>query len=315
MVCRDTGRMFRVTFLAVLVALGLALPAAAQNLVVGRVTDVKGQPVEGAVVTIAQPSSGRKYETKTNKNGEYTQVGLIAGAYTVTVTKEGVGSAKGNIAVKGGRVPANFVVGVTAESAGEGMSRTFNEGVAASAAGNFDEAIAKFMEAVKTNPQCSDCYYNIGVANAGKKDYAKAEEAYNMSIQQKPTAEAYNGLAQALTAQRKTDEASAAAKKAAELMATAGPAAGAGDPEALVNQGKIFINAGNMADAKTQFQNAIAAKPDHADAHFFLGNVLVGEGNFGEAVKEFETYLKFAPTGPNAKQAQDNVNALKPLVK
>ena len=174
--------MFRVTFLAALVALGLALPVAAQNLVVGKVTDVKGQPVEGAVVTIEQPSSGRKYEAKTNKNGEYTQVGLIAGAYTVTVTKEGVGSAKGNIAVKGGRVPANFVVGVTAESAGEGMSRTFNEGVAASAAGNFDEAIAKFMEAVKTNPQCSDCYYNIGVANAGKKDYAKAEEAYNMSI-------------------------------------------------------------------------------------------------------------------------------------
>ena len=312
MVCRDTGRMFRVTFLAVLVALGLALPVAAQNLVVGKVSDIKGQPVEGATITISQPSSGRKYETKSGKDGTFTQVGLIAGAYEIVVTKEGVGTSKGQVNVRGGRVPANFVLGV---SAGEGMSRTFEEGVALSASGNFDAAIAKFTEALKTNPQCSDCYYNIGVANAGKKDYAKAEEAYNMSIQQKPTSEAYNGLAQALTAQRKTDEASAAAKKAAELMATAGPGGGGGDPEALVNQGKIFINAGNMADAKTQFQNAIAAKPDHADAHFFLGNVLVGEGNFGEAVKEFETYLKFAPTGPNAKQAQDNVNALKPLVK
>ena len=312
MVCRDTGRMFRVTFLAALVALGLALPVAAQNLVVGKVTDIKGQPVEGATVTIEQPSSGRKYETKSGKDGEFTQVGLIAGAYTIVVTKEGVGTSKGQVNVKGGRVPANFVLGV---SAGEGMSKTFEEGVALSAAGNFDAAIAKFTEALKTNPQCSDCYYNIGVANAGKKDYAKAEEAYKKSIQQKPTAEAYNGLAQALTAQRKTEEASAAAKKAAELMATAGPGGAGGDPEALVNQGKIFINAGNMADAKTQFQNAIAAKPDHADAHYFLGNVLVGEGNFGEAVKEFETYLKFAPTGPNAKQAQDNVNALKPLVK
>jgi Flp pilus assembly protein TadD len=97
-------------------------------------------------------------------------------------------------------------------------------------------------------------------------------------------------------------------------MAASSPAGG-GDPEALVNQGKIFINAGNMAEAKTQFQNAIAAKPDHAEAHFLLGNVFVGEGNFAEAVKAFETYLKLAPTGPNAKQAQDNVTTLKPLIK
>jgi hypothetical protein len=62
-----------------------------------------------------------------------TQVGLIAGAYSITVTKEGVGTSKGNVNVRGGRVPANFVLGMTA---GEGLSKVFNEGVAASAAGN-----------------------------------------------------------------------------------------------------------------------------------------------------------------------------------
>jgi cytochrome c-type biogenesis protein CcmH/NrfG len=312
MVCRSTGHQFRLTLFAALVALGLALPAAAQNIVIGKVTDVKGQPVEGATVVIEQPSSGRKYESKTGKNGEYTQVGLIAGAYTVTVTKEGVGTSKGNVNVRGGRVPANFVLGMTA---GEGLSKVFNEGVAASAAGNFDEAIAKFNEAIKTNPQCADCYYNIGVAQSGKKDYAGAEAAYKKAIEQNPnSADSYNGLAQALTAQKKSDEASAAAKKAAELMSSA-PAGGGGNAEQMVNQGKIFINAGNMADAKTQFQKAVAADPNHADAHFYLGNAWVGEGNFGEAVKEFETYLKLAPSGPNAKQAQDAVTALKPLVK
>jgi Flp pilus assembly protein TadD len=312
MVCRKNGRHLRVLCLAALIALGWTLPAAAQNMVLGRVTDVKGQPVEGATVLIEQPSSGRKYEAKTGKDGTYTQVGLIAGAYVITVSKEGVGTSKGNVAVKGGRVPANFVLGVTA---GEGLSKVFSEGVAASAAGNFDEAVAKFNEALKTNPVCADCYYNIGVAQAGKKDYPAAEEAYKKAIEQKADyADAYNGLAQVLTAQRKSEEASAAAKKGAELMAAAAPAGG-GDPDALVNQGKIFINAGNMADAKTQFQAALAANPNHPDAHFFLGNVFVGEGNFGEAVKEFETYLKLAPSGPNAKQAQDNVTALKPLVK
>jgi tetratricopeptide (TPR) repeat protein len=312
MVCRSTGHQFRLTLFAAFVALGLALPAAAQNIVIGKVTDVKGQPVEGATVVIEQPSSGRKYESKTGKNGEYTQVGLIAGAYTVTVTKEGVGTSKGNVNVRGGRVPANFVLGMTA---GEGLSKTFNEGVAASAAGNFDEAINKFNEALKTNPQCSDCYYNIGVAQAGKKDFPAAEAAYKKAIEQNAnSADAYNGLAQVLTQQKKSEEASAAAKKAAELMAASAPAGG-GNADALVNQGKIFINAGNMADAKAQFQKAVAADPNHADAHFYLGNAWVGEGNFGEAVKEFETYVKLAPSGPNAKQAQDAITALKPLVK
>jgi cytochrome c-type biogenesis protein CcmH/NrfG len=309
MVCRYDGRHLRMIVLVALVALGFALPVAAQNLVVGKVTDVKGTPVEGAIVTIEQPSSGRKYETKTGKDGTYTQVGLIAGAYSITVTKEGVGTAKGNVNVRGGRVPANFVVGV---SAGEGMNKVFNEGVAASAAGNFDEAIGKFNEALKTNPQCADCYYNIGVANAGKKDLDKAEEAYKKSIEVKPSADAYNGLASIYTGQRKLDLAAEAGKKAAELSA-ASP--GGANPDASYNQGVIAFNAGKPADAKTFLQATLAAKPDHAEAHFLLGQVLVGEGNFGDAVKEYETYLKLTPSGPNAKQAQDNVTALKPLVK
>ena len=105
MVCRYDGRQLRMIVLAALVALGFALPVAAQNIIIGKVTDVKGMPVEGATVTIEQPSSGRKFETKTGKDGTYTQVGLIAGAYTVTVTKEGVGTSKGNVNVRGGKVP------------------------------------------------------------------------------------------------------------------------------------------------------------------------------------------------------------------
>ena len=48
MVCRHDGRHLRMIILAALVALGFALPAAAQNIVIGKVTDVKGAPVEGA---------------------------------------------------------------------------------------------------------------------------------------------------------------------------------------------------------------------------------------------------------------------------
>ena len=299
MICRYDGRHLRMIVLVALVALGFALPVAAQNLVVGKVTHVKGTPVEGATVTIEQPSSGRKYETKTGKDGTYTQVGLIAGAYSITVTKEGVGTSKGNVNVRGGRVPANFVLGMTA---GEGLNKTFNEGVAASAAGNFDEAIAKFNEALKTNPQCGDCYYNIGVANIGKKDYDKAEEAYKKAVEVKPSADAYNGLASVYTTQRKFDLAQEASKKAAELSATT--PGGAVSPDAAYNQGVVLWNAGKIPEAKAAFEQVIAAKPDHAEAHYQLGMALVNEGNLKGARAEFDTYIKLAPNGPNAAQAK-----------
>jgi tetratricopeptide (TPR) repeat protein len=201
--------------------------------------------------------------------------------------------------VRGGRVPANFVLGMTA---GEGLSKVFNEGVAASAAGNFDDAINKFNEALKTNPQCSDCYYNIGVANAGKKDYDKAEEAYKKAIEVKPSADAYNGLASVYTTQRKFDLAQEAGKKAAEL-ASATPGGGA-SPEATYNQGVVLWNAGKIAEAKAAFEQVIAAKPDHAEAHYQLGMALVNEGNLKGARSEFDTYIKLAPNGPNAAQAK-----------
>ncbi len=310
MVCRYDGCHLRMIVLVALVALGFALPVTAQNIVVGIVTHVEGEPVEGATVTIEQPSSGRRYETKTDKTGAYTQIGLIAGLYSVAVTKEGVGSAKGNVSVRGGTVPANFVIGLTAS---EGLNKTFNEGVAASNAGNFDEAIAKFTEALGANAQCSDCYYNIGVAYTDKKDLDKAVEAFNKAIEIKPTVEAYNGLVDVYTRQRKVDEAAAAGKKVAELTPTT--LGSVVSPDATYNQGVVALNAGDMAEAKKQFEATVAAKPDHAEAHYQLGNVFVGAGNFADAVKEFETYLRLAPAGPNAKTAQDNVTALKPLVK
>ena len=42
-----------------------------------------------------------------------------------------------------------------------------------------------------------------------------------------------------------------------------------------------------------------------------LGKVYINLGKLAEAVTEFETYLKLAPNGPNAKEAQTNFEALK----
>ena len=302
-------------WLIVLAVLAFAMPAAAQDgSAQGKITDAMGQPVAGAKITIEFVGSGRKFETKSEKDGTYLQVGLIQGQYMITAEKEGVGKVTRTIMIRGAR--RNNIDVVIAAGAGAATAdpklieanRIINEGVTLSQAGSQDEAIAKFNEALALNPKCFDCFYNIGAANAQKKDYDKAIEAYNKSIEIKPTAEAYNGLANVYNAQRKFDDATAASKKATEL-ASAGAGA-TGSPEAAYNQGVILFNQGKAADAKPLFESVVQAQPNNADAHYMLGMTMAGTEP-AKAVTEFETYLKLAPTGKNAPLAKQFVDALK----
>jgi Flp pilus assembly protein TadD len=79
----------------------------------------------------------------------------------------------------------------------------------------------------------------------------------------------------------------------------------------MYNQGVILWNAGKIADAKKQFEAAVAANPSHAEAHYQLGMALVNEGNLNGAATEFENYLKLAPSGPNAATAKGILSTIK----
>ena len=71
-----------------LLHLALAAPVLAQGGTVrGMVSDAKGQPVEGAVVTIVMTDTGRKFSVKSNRKGEFMQIGLAGGNYTVQAEK------------------------------------------------------------------------------------------------------------------------------------------------------------------------------------------------------------------------------------
>lgn len=325
MVRRFNGRRPWLPALAMFAALAFAWPVAAQStgLVKGLVKDDKGQPVEGAKVTIEfQGGVSRKFEGKSDKKGEFLQIGLAPGEYKITAEKDKLSAAQ-TVRVRIGQTSeASLVLGInaaagSAEAAKKSaeLKKVFDEGVAASREGKHDDAIAAFTKAAELNPACYDCYYNVGYANAQKKDYEKAEAAYKKAIELKADyAEAYSGLANIYNAQRKFDQASEASTKAMEYSgggAIAGVAAGGGNADAMYNQGVILWNAGKIPEAKKQFEAAVAANPNHAESHYQLGMALLNENNLAAAATEFETYLKLSPTGPNAATAKAMVAQLK----
>src|SRR5262245_5713953 len=188
MVRRVNGRQMWMAACVAIAALILPMPAAAQStgMVRGLVKDMQGQPVENAKVVIEAEGTNRKFETKSNKKGEFIQIGLPSGRYKVTAEKDKVVSNEAGVSVSVSRpAEANLVLGAAAAAAGAKevaaktaeLKKLFDEGVTASRAGNHDEAMTKFKAAADINPQCYDCYYNMAFSASQKKDYDAAEAA------------------------------------------------------------------------------------------------------------------------------------------
>jgi tetratricopeptide (TPR) repeat protein len=301
------------SFLALAAVLMLATGTLAQSTMIkGKVIDGQGQPIVGASVVIEfKGGTNRKFQTKSDKRGEFVQLLTESGEYMVTASADKVGTQSAPVRVRLG-APADVTITLTpgaggADPAKAAANKMFDEGVAASRAGDHDTAIARFTEAAKASPDCSDCYYNLGVAQLQKKDEKQAEESWKKVLELKPdNANALNALATLYNNQKRFDEAAAMSAKAG----SAGGAAG-GSADATYNQGIILWNQGKIAEAKTKFEDAIKADPNFADAYYQLGMALLNEGKMPEAVSAFESYLKIAPTGQFATQAKTMVAQLK----
>ena len=282
-----TGATIRRTLAICAMAFGLAFaaaPASAQSgQVKGKVVDAQGNPVEGAKIVIANTeTAGRQLETKTNKKGEYIQVGLAPGKYKVTaskgdltITTERPGPSRdGHPGLQAGAAaPAVSSMSPAdakkARAKQQAMTNAFSEAVELSNADKNDEAIAKFQEVIAGDPNCAECYSNIGTVQARQKKYDEAEAAYKKALELKPDyAEAYNGLANVYNAQKKFDQAAEASKKAMELSggAAARPAprrAAAAAPSAMFNQGVILWNAGKYPRGQGAVRGSGEARPEH----------------------------------------------------
>ena len=267
-----TGATIRRTLLTIAMAIAVAVAAAPVSAqtgqVKGKVVDDKGQPVENAKISLLNQQTNRTLETKTNKKGEYIQVGLSPGKYRITASKDALSDTV-DVDIRLEMATHDFTLGAgrgggaavskeeaaKAKAKAEAATKTFNDGVALINEGKNDEAIAKFNEVIAMMPNCPECYGAAGTAQARATKYDEAEKSYKKAIDLKPDyAEAYNGLADLYNAQKKFDLAAEASKKALELSGAAGAGAGAGaNANAVFNQGVILGNSQKFAEAKAQF--------------------------------------------------------------
>ena len=116
--------------LAVLLSAAVA-PALAPSVMRGNVVDAQGKPVPDAVVLFEAQGVNRKTQTKTDRNGDFLQVGLSSGEYKVTATKDGIGSQTLPARVSQGQnPPLAFTLAPAAPAAAGGIAAADKEAAA-----------------------------------------------------------------------------------------------------------------------------------------------------------------------------------------
>ena len=280
----------------------------------GKVVDDKGQPVAEAEILLEGQgdAAAKKATLKTNKKGEFVQVGLPRGNYKITVSKIGFQP----VAVPGqvttgdvadiGEIKLAAATGVAARGQ---TNSELNKAVELAQAGSFDEAEVAFKEFLTKNPAHATAHYNLGFVYSRKKDYVNAEASLRKAIELDPDMPQSYSLLMAV-AQRNGKGAEAfdmLSKAAAER---------ADNVEFQYNYGLAAFNAGKSAEVHGAMQKVVAAAPDNAEAHYYLGMSALQMGNTAEAVKTLEKYLAMSPTNAeNVGTAKAIIPELKKSVK
>jgi tetratricopeptide (TPR) repeat protein len=282
----------------------------------GKVMDEQGQPIADVKVEIDfQGGVTRHIETKTNKKGEYIQVGLPPGVYRFTASKEGFQSGYIEQKVNLGdatelpemRLRTMEAARKAAAASGdaEAVQAAFKTAVDSLQQGKLDEAEKAFKELQSNHPSIPEIPFNLGIIAGKRKDWPTAEAAFKRAIELRPDyADAYSALAGVYQSMGQVD-------KANEVMQAAGEALGS-DPSVLFSQAVLMLNQGKYAEAEQAFKKVEAADPSNIEVQYHLGTIALNQGKADECIARLEKYVAANPTNAqNLQTAQGLLAALK----
>jgi tetratricopeptide (TPR) repeat protein len=286
----------------------------------GKVLDDKGQPLEGVKISIEfQGGINRKNETKTNKKGEYTQVGLNPGNYKITAEKEGfqttfvgykINLGEATIIPEMKLVPGkssgqNAASAAAADKAIAEIRAAVDQAIALVNQGKLAEAETVYADLAAKNPTIPQLYYNLGVVQMQAKKIPESEASFLKAMEIKPD---YADAQSALVNLYLGSNQGAKAVEYAQKAATANPQ----DAKAQFQVGYTSFHSGKYPEAEAAFKKAEELDASNAEIQYYLGSIAIGQNNVAECATRLEKYLAAAPTGPNAATATQLLAACKP---
>lgn len=177
----------------------------------------------------------------------------------------------------------------------------FYQGLAAAQRENYEEASAKYDEAIRLKPDLSEVYNNRGNAKAGLGHHEKALSDHDEAIRLKPdSAEAYYNRGGVKADLSRYEEALVDYGDALRLKSDFA--------EAYSNRGYVKDELGRYEEALADYDEAIRLKADYAGAYNNRGSAKVGLGRHGEALADYDEAIRLKS---NFAEAYNNRGNLK----
>ena len=286
--------------------------AQATGTVKGTCKDMTGKPVVGANVEWANTDNGRKYNLKTNNNGEYFSLGIEPGKYKVTLTQDGkqldqvsnfpVGLDETvlDFDLKKSQAEAAQQKGMSAEQLKQMQEaqaknaketntvKVLNEKLSvanqAIQTGDFETALTTLNEATQIDPTRDLLWARLGDANlgAGPKQTDTTEKA-------KRYGDAVTDYQKAIELKKKSMEGTPKPEDAKSLAAY------------YNNLGQAEARTGQLEESVKAYDQAAQLNPPGAAQYYYnQGAVLTNGGKVDEANAAFDKSIAADPTKADA---------------
>ncbi|HRY44704.1 MAG TPA: carboxypeptidase regulatory-like domain-containing protein [Thermoanaerobaculia bacterium] len=301
--------------IAILIAVsGIAL-AGPQARIVGTVTTTKGEPIEGATVTITTPAFGKfKVVLTSDKDGKWgTILNDSTIAYDYLIEAKGYIPIKQNKKVGIGSEGTLDVQLLTADQAVEkGLVKevvdpytlAFNGAVEKFQAGDLDGAIEGAKKATELGPDKAGAWDMATKVAAARKDWDLVIQWGEKALSIEPdNGSLFGALMEAYKA--KGDKAKAAEYEKKFI------AANPDKPEILYNQAVDLYNKGDFKGADPILRKVLEGAPEYANAHFLLGMSCVNLNKIPDMKKHLEEYIRLDPKGKEVATAKEMLEAFK----
>lgn len=298
-------------FFFLALALGPSSAIAQMGIIKGKVVDQDGKPVASAAILVDFLGElTRKFETKTNEKGNFTQV-VNSGRYRITASAEGYRAAYIEERIPSGpatRVPDLKILNlkVAQERALAPVLKKFEEAGTLTQAGKLDEALAVYEELRAENDEVPELHFNMGALHARKQDWPAAEASFKRTLELKPEQmNAALALASVLEAQGRKEESEALFAR----LATEHPE----NAEVLYGLAVAFVNSGRSEEAQTTLEKVLQVDPKRAEAEYLLASIELNKGEIEKAIGHLERYLELAPADAQYRGPAEKILAqLKP---
>ncbi len=209
----------------------------------------------------------------------------------------------------------------------------YNEGYKLQQEGKFDEAIAKYQEAVNGSPNEPAYLFALGTAydnkastppdqppgpdlDAAIKSYEKAismtpkpDQSWKDALKNAKQRKAAPFLTEAYNKQTTKDD-KGNYDLVGAIIAYENALKIDDDANTRMNLGTAYQGANQPMKAIENYKKAIAMDPNMADAIYYLATVYDGQNNKPAAIAEYKRYLTKQPNGPNAQSCKDRIKQL-----